>query len=149
MLKQRVLTALVLLALLLPALFTSLAWPFLAFVAVAMTAAGWEWGRLNGLGHASAALLGLLVLGGVLALHFWLPAPPLGFWLLLLGAWVLGGALLLRGGPTGWASRSAITRSVSSWCPYPRWVARTSMFSVRGAGSATQHSHATMPSLRL
>lgn len=110
MLKQRVLTALVLLALLLPALFTSLAWPFLAFVAVAMTAAGWEWGRLNGLGHASAALLGLLVLGGVLALHFWLPAPPLGFWLLLLGAWVLGGALLLRGGPTGWASRSAPLR---------------------------------------
>lgn len=102
MLKQRVITALVLLALLLPALFSTRDWPFLAFVAVAMTAAGWEWGRLNNLGHAAAAVLGLLVLGGVLALHFWLPAPPLAAWLLLLGAWVLGGALLLRAGPGGW-----------------------------------------------
>ena len=50
MLKQRVLTAIVMLLVLLPALFHPQPWPFLALALVMVGAGGWEWGRLNGLG---------------------------------------------------------------------------------------------------
>ena len=67
MLKQRIITAVVLLAILLPALF----WPSpvpLAVVTLLLLAAGaWEWGRLNGLGQAGsvAAAVACLALCGV------------------------------------------------------------------------------------
>ena len=60
MLKQRVITALVLMAVLLPALFAASAWPFALLSLVLMAAAGWEWGRLNGAG-AGAVPMGLLL----------------------------------------------------------------------------------------
>ena len=53
MLKQRVITALVLIAFLLPALFASVAWPFALLSLLLIAAAGWEWGRLNGAGQAA------------------------------------------------------------------------------------------------
>src|SRR5689334_23189575 len=46
MLKQRVITALVLLAILLPALFWPTAVPFSAVTLVLIAAGAWEWGRL-------------------------------------------------------------------------------------------------------
>lgn len=104
MLKQRVITAIVLLAVLLPALASHQTWPFLSFVAVAMAAAGWEWGRLNAASHGVSVLLGLLVLAAVVAGHYLLPAPPLLFWLLSQAAWVLGSAWLLLRGAEGWRS---------------------------------------------
>ena len=48
MLRQRVITALVLLGLLLPALFADSALPFEWFTLLLISAAGWEWARLNG-----------------------------------------------------------------------------------------------------
>ena len=51
MLGQRVVTALVLLALLLPALLASSPLPFALFSGVLISAAGWEWARLNGVAH--------------------------------------------------------------------------------------------------
>ncbi|MEP6825539.1 MAG: phosphatidate cytidylyltransferase, partial [Ramlibacter sp.] len=48
MLKQRVITALVLLAILLPALFWPSPAPLAAVALVLISAAAWEWGRLNG-----------------------------------------------------------------------------------------------------
>ena len=63
MLKQRVITAVVLLAILLPALFWKTPQPFLAAVTLVLIAAGgWEWGRLNGLGQGGSMALGLLTL---------------------------------------------------------------------------------------
>jgi phosphatidate cytidylyltransferase len=57
MLKQRVITAVVLLAFLLPALFAPIAWPFAVLTLVMIGAAGWEWARLNGaLANASIAM---------------------------------------------------------------------------------------------
>ena len=47
MLKQRVITALVLVALLLPALAAEAAWPFALLTLVFIGAAGWGWSRLN------------------------------------------------------------------------------------------------------
>lgn len=110
MLKQRVITALLLLAALVPALLAGSAWPFLVFVVVAMGAAGWEWGRLNGLGHGISAALGCVVVVLVLAAHFVLPAPPPSAWLMALAAWVLGSAALLRGGAPGWLAVPVLAR---------------------------------------
>jgi hypothetical protein len=45
MLGQRVITAIVLLALLVPALFASQPWPFHLLTLLLIAAAGWEWGR--------------------------------------------------------------------------------------------------------
>ena len=48
MLKQRIITAVVLLAILLPALFWPSPVPFAAVTLVLIAAGAWEWGRLNG-----------------------------------------------------------------------------------------------------
>ena len=59
MLQQRIITALVLLAILLPALFyTPSTVPFMVVVLVLMAAGAWEWGRLSGLGQAGSVAVG-------------------------------------------------------------------------------------------
>ena len=103
MLKQRVITALVLMAVLLPALFARQAWPFALLSLLLMAAAGWEWGRLNG-ARAFAVPMGvLLALACAAALRAgWSDAPPSLVWWLATLVWVLGGAFALRGGPAAW-----------------------------------------------
>ena len=103
MLKQRVITALVLMAFLLPALFARPAWPFAVLSLLLLGAAGWEWGRLNGAGAASVPM-GLL-LAALCALALWAgwgAAPPALVWWATMAVWVLGGAFVLRGGPAAW-----------------------------------------------
>jgi phosphatidate cytidylyltransferase len=112
MLKTRIITAVVLLAIVLPVLFMASPWPF-AWVAVAMIgAAGWEWARLNGLPGTGA-----LAAGAALALAcIWtlliggLHAPPAWIWSLASLVWVLGGAFALRAGPSGWPRITRIAR---------------------------------------
>ena len=58
MLGQRIMTAVVLLALLVPALAAQVPWPFLILTLILIAAAGWEWARLNGLAMTPALLLG-------------------------------------------------------------------------------------------
>lgn len=105
MLAQRILTALVLLALLLPTLWFNNPWPFVLLTLVLISAAGWEWGRLNGLPSAASVLCGLVLAG----LGLWLATSartPGGWhplWLATAVVWLLGGAVVLRGGPQGWA----------------------------------------------
>ncbi len=113
MLKQRILTALALLALLLPVLWAPMAWPFQLFVLAAIGLAGWEWARLNGLAGSAAGWFGFEVLV-VLALLAWVaPVLPTAFWLLALAFWVLGGAMLLRGAAPAWAARDRGLRLVA------------------------------------
>jgi phosphatidate cytidylyltransferase len=71
MLKQRILTAIVLLAILLPALFYRNHIPFACVMLVLIGAAAWEWGRLNGYGQRLSVFLGIetVVLCG---LSWWL-----------------------------------------------------------------------------
>jgi phosphatidate cytidylyltransferase len=103
MLKQRVITALVLVAILLPALFAPMAWPFAVLSLVLIAAAGWEWGRLNGAGSASIAMGVLLAALCAAALWAgWGAAPPQTVWWVGMLVWVLGGTLVLRGGVAGW-----------------------------------------------
>ncbi len=104
MLKTRVITALLLLAVLLPALFAATPWPFAGLTVVMIGAAMWEWSRLNGAPGTPAILFGVAVaaLCGFLLLRLGMQPPPAWVWWLASGAWVLGGVYALRVGPTGW-----------------------------------------------
>jgi phosphatidate cytidylyltransferase len=104
MLLQRVVTAVVLLALLLPALFAPTPWPFAVLTLLLIAAGAWEWSRLNGV--APVAALGpavLLALAGLWAVHTGSTSqvPAVAWWATSL-AWALGGGLVLRGGPHTW-----------------------------------------------
>jgi phosphatidate cytidylyltransferase len=113
MLKQRVITATVLLALLLPSLLASSAWPFALLSVVMIGAAGWEWGRLNGVPRLAVAMAAVLVVACFAA--WWSMAlvsvPPV-LWAAATVVWVLGGALAIRGGPAGWGKVSVVMRCV-------------------------------------
>jgi phosphatidate cytidylyltransferase len=104
MLKQRIITALVLLAILLPALFWPTPAPFAVVTLVLIAAGGWEWGRLNGLGQAgSVAMGGACIALCALAWAAGLLERPLPMvWLAVGCLWVLAGAWLLRAGVPGW-----------------------------------------------
>lgn len=115
MLKQRILTALVLLALLLPAMFYSNPYPFAVMTLILMTAGAWEWGRLNGgsfwvsWGLAGACLLICLISWWA----DWLGQGQHWMWLSAGGAWVVGGGALLVRGVLGWPE---IPKSVRLIC---------------------------------
>jgi phosphatidate cytidylyltransferase len=102
-LKQRIVTAVVLLAVLIPALFAAPAWPFALLTLVFIGAAGWEWARLNG-GAKLAVGMGLLLALACAGAAWlgWITRAPGLVWLLAMLVWVLGGAALLRRGPPGW-----------------------------------------------
>jgi phosphatidate cytidylyltransferase len=78
MLKQRVITALVLMAILLPALWADALWPFATLSLLFVAAAGWEWARLNDAPGWRAWVLALGVVGGCLAVAQKLGLPVLG-----------------------------------------------------------------------
>jgi phosphatidate cytidylyltransferase len=104
MLKQRIITALALLAILLPALFASQPEWFMALALVLMCLGAWEWGQLNGYSKVASwpVALACLVLCA-LAWQFGLPyrSTPI-VWVFSGSAWVLIGALLVLKGVTGW-----------------------------------------------
>ncbi|MDM0044317.1 phosphatidate cytidylyltransferase [Variovorax dokdonensis] len=104
MLKLRIITALVLLAILLPALFYPSYVPFACVMVVLIGAAGWEWGKLNGCGFGASVLMGVLcaALCSAAWLLGWLEHSWRGLWLCVGAAWVIGGILLLRIGVSGW-----------------------------------------------
>ncbi|MDB5778484.1 MAG: phosphatidate cytidylyltransferase [Polaromonas sp.] len=104
MLKQRVITAIVLLAILLPALFYKTPVPFCALALLMIAAGAWEWGRLNAFGQAgSFGLAALCVLACGLSWYGGLLERPLPLlWAACGAAWVLAGAWLLRAGVSGW-----------------------------------------------
>ncbi len=105
MLKQRIITAGVLLALLLPTLLADSALPFLALTMLMIGAAAWEWTRLaRGQGGRMAILSGLGVAGACALASRYLDHTDvlLPLWWLATALWVMGGALALRAGPTAW-----------------------------------------------
>ena len=104
MLKQRVITAIVLLAILLPALFYRTPLPFSAVALVLIAAGAWEWGRLNDCSQPLSVLLGLtcVVLCGLSWYAGLLDKSLPLLWTLAGAFWVLAGAGLLRQGVKGW-----------------------------------------------
>jgi len=134
MLKQRIITALLLLAVLLPAVFYPVAEVF-ALVAVILIAAGaWEWARMNQCDQTGALVAGAVCALMCLLSWYWgllyVPLKPL--WIMAGGAWVILGAWLLY-------------RGVSVWMQVPRtlrlcggvlalWVAWVAVAQARVAG---------------
>lgn len=114
MLKQRVITALLLLAVLLPCLFHSDPRAFIGLMLVFIAAGGWEWGRLNGLGQGASLVLGAVTLG--VCLLSWavggLSQPQPALWVPAGLAWLVFGAWLLRAGVAGWPHIARVVRLV-------------------------------------
>ena len=135
MLRQRVITALVLLGLLLPALFADSALPFEWFTLLLISAAGWEWARLNGV----QAPLPALATGALVALMCAASLPNLpqmgaagGLWWAGTVAWVVGGGLVLRRGPSGWAQWPVSLRWAMG--PLLLWLAWLALAQARTIG---------------
>jgi phosphatidate cytidylyltransferase len=112
MLAQRVITAVVLLALLVPALVAPNRLYFGVLTLVFIGAAGWEWARLNQLAAPLAVASGLgLALACAAALAAgWADASPQPGWWLAAAAWALFGGLALHRGPGRWLAQPRALR---------------------------------------
>ena len=105
MLQQRIITALVLLAVLLPAVFHSDTRAFILAASVLVAAGGWEWARMNQCGSRTALSIAgctLLACGLVWAWGGIEHSYPM-FWVAVGFAWVASGVGLLRGGVVIWS----------------------------------------------
>ena len=134
MLKQRILTAVVLLALLLPALLVKPAWPFALLTLVGFAAAGWEWARLNGAAGRSALAFGI-GLGAACGLAFvagWTAHAPRLVWQAATVLWVVGGVAVLRVGVAGWPRVPQPVRLAIGFVAL--WVCWLAMVSARTGG---------------
>lgn len=104
MLKLRIFTAFVMLAVLLPAVFYPAPQVFAAIALVLVSAAAWEWAKLSQLSPASALAFGAVcaVLCLVTWYAGWLARPLRLLWLSVGTGWVIFGAWMLYAGAKGW-----------------------------------------------
>lgn len=103
MLKQRITTAVLMLLVFLPALWSPLPQPFQLLLAFVLAAAVWEWGRLNALSQFHALALASVWTAALGAwLVFFELSVPAWVWLAPVAVWFVGGAWVLSVGPTGW-----------------------------------------------
>jgi phosphatidate cytidylyltransferase len=135
MLRQRVITALLMVAVLLPAVFApSVQWLALLGLGLIM-AAGWEWGRLIGCHSPKALWCGASCLLACL-LTWWLD--PLGlnrplFWSVLALAWCWGAIWMLRSGLQGWPGLPPVLKwLVGMGILWGTWVA---LFNAKAMGT--------------
>lgn len=111
MLKQRIITAIALLAILLPALFAEQTQWFMLVSLILITLACWEWGKLNGYTGKLAWLTALEGLG-FCAVMWKLGWPSMKLpmlWLIAGTAWIALGVWL-------------IARGVDAWQRIPAWL---------------------------
>jgi phosphatidate cytidylyltransferase len=134
MLRQRVITAFVLVALLLASLMSASRWPFSLLTLALMAAAGWEWGRLNQAPQLGALALGAgVAAGGVLALLAGLDSQaPVALWWAVLLVWLLGAPAALRAGPGAWPRVPRTVRWILGLGLL--WAAWLAMAQARAAG---------------
>ena len=112
MLRQRVITALLMLAVLLPALISANTQYFMGLSLLLICAGAWEWGRLNGRSEA-LALAGAvlcLVLSAAAVDAGWLQHSPPWLWWLAGALWVPLGVAMLQRGVDGWGRWPALLR---------------------------------------
>ena len=112
MLRQRVITALLMLAILLPAVFYHSVIPFGVVTLVLISAGGWEWARLNQIDHKAAVAVGLAC--ALVLLAAWqfngIYQPLNQLWLFTGSAWILLGVFLLKAGVQSWQAVPKIAR---------------------------------------
>jgi phosphatidate cytidylyltransferase len=105
MLKQRIITALALLAVLLPALFANSPQPFLVLSILMIGAGAWEWGNMNGMSRQQS-LLSAFICIDLCAMAWWAgwtTHTDAWVWWLAGSAWVGLTAWMLQRGVQGWA----------------------------------------------
>ena len=106
MLKQRVLTAIVLLALFVPALFMGNSGFFIGLTLLLTTAGVWEWARMSRLGPSAS--LGLAGLGFCMMAAMWwtglTQSPDRVVWTVLGLLWLALTPIMLKRGVDGWAT---------------------------------------------
>ena len=111
MLRQRIITAVIMLAVLVAALWSASPVPFIALALVMMAAAAWEWARLNGVQGAGALALGaaMVLACGLSWWAGWVNEPFRAWWL-VVALWVVVGGLLISVGVDGWSRVPALVR---------------------------------------
>ncbi len=112
MLKQRIITAVLLLAVFLPALVNPSPVFFGGLTLILIAAAGWEWARMQGSGHAVSLILGAVVAMALAGL-MWAGAelPWRVVWLTAAAVWVLLSAWMLVRGVNRWTDWPALLRN--------------------------------------
>ncbi len=105
MLKQRIITALALLAVLLPALFAASPQPFYVLSILLMGAGAWEWGNMNGMSGRQAILSGVICADLCVFAWWagWTTHTDAWVWWLAGSGWVGVTAWMLQRGVQGWA----------------------------------------------
>lgn len=105
MLKQRIITALLMLMVLVPAVFYPVPFPFLAVTLLLIAAGAWEWAKMNHISFQVSVLYAVLC--AALCAVTWfaggVQAPMRMLWVFVGSAWVLLGVLLLRAGVEAWS----------------------------------------------
>lgn len=111
MLKQRIITAVLLLAVFLPALVNPSPVFFGLLTLLLIGAAGWEWARMQGLGSAMNIGSGVVV-ALILAWVMWAGSdlPWRGVWLATAAAWVLLSVWMLARGVSRWSDWPSVIR---------------------------------------
>ena len=134
MLKQRVLTAIVLLAVLLPAVFASTAEPLAGLTLLLIAAGAWEWGRMNGF-----AMRGALRLAAVCVMvclwtwsRHWAYQTSFQVWQLAGAFWVLAGCWLLQRGVAAWPGVPRMVRTTGGLLAL--WLAWWAMYQAKVIG---------------
>jgi phosphatidate cytidylyltransferase len=114
MLKQRVITALIMLAIVLPTLFFTNPWPFCVLALLFIAAGAWEWAKLNGMqAVGSICFAGLFIVLATLGWYLGLIEQQLPMvWILASGFWVLISAWLLKTGVAGWTKIPVTLRRI-------------------------------------
>ena len=122
MLRQRIITAVIMLAVLVAALWSASPVPFIVLALVMMAAAAWEWARLNGVQGAGAPALGaaMVLACGLSWWAGWVNEPFRAWWL-VVALWVVVGGLLISVGVDGWSRVPAFLRLALG--PAALWVA--------------------------
>ena len=133
MLRQRIVTAVIMLAVLVAALWSASPVPFIALALVMMAAAAWEWARLNGVQGAGALALGaaMVLACGLSWWAGWVNEPFRAWWL-VVALWVVVGGLLISVGVDGWSRVPAFLRLALG--PAALWVAWLAVVQARLVG---------------
>jgi phosphatidate cytidylyltransferase len=105
MLKQRIITALALLAVLLPALFADSPQPFLLLSILMIGAGAWEWGNMNGMTRRQSILSGVICVDLCIFAWWagWTTSTEAWVWWMAGASWVVLTAWMLQRGVQGWA----------------------------------------------
>jgi phosphatidate cytidylyltransferase len=126
MLKQRILTSVVLLMTLLPALFSSSSLPFVLLTLTMIGAATWEWGRLNKASFFQSLAMACAVVSlcALAYLQNWVNSVPRFVWWYVCVFWIVCSSWMCWAGHATWSSLSGAVRCVLGCVMlYAAWLA--------------------------